>query len=121
MVSLGVGARGGPPLGEPSYFLPRLRPGFRNPLFLDAWHADGSAGPWLRPMLNEVSRLLNASRMPMHPEALITAALAPLSHTLPAPVQQLLKLAVMPGSTPSQFPGTGAPAVAARLNAADMH
>ena len=88
---------------------------------LDSWQAVGSAGPWLKPMSMVVSRLLKASRIPMHCEASICAELLPLSQTLDVPVQQLLKLARMPGSTLSQFPGVGAPAVAARFSAADMH
>src|SRR4029077_373000 len=95
----GRGVTRRPALGAPSYFLPRLRPGFRNPLFLDAWQAAGAAYPWLRPMSKLVSRLLNASRVPMHPEASICAALLPLSHTLVGPLQQVLNVSVMPGDT----------------------
>ena len=98
----------GPHDCERDYRGPRLRPGFRNPLFLDPWHADGSARPGPMPMSNVVSRLLNASSVPMHPEASIVAGLAPVSQTLVGPVQQVSNLAVIPGDTELQSPGCGA-------------
>src|SRR2546427_3293442 len=117
-----MGAHGGPPFGERSYYCgPRFRPGFRKPLFLDAWQADGSARPWPTPMSNVVSRLLKLSRIPMQPEASIAPGLAPLSQTLVGPVQHVLNCWVIPGATELQSPGCGARAVAARFSAAAMH
>ena len=87
------------------------------PLPLAALQGPELAGPWLRPMSKDVSLLLNVSRIPMQP----AMSPFPLSHTLVGPLQQLLKLSVMPGSIPLQFPGCGACAVAARFRAAAMH
>ena len=68
-----------------------------------------------------VSRLLNRSSVPMHPEASIAAAVAPLSQTLVGPVQHVLNCWVIPGNTELQSPGFGARAVAARFRAAAIH
>jgi len=68
-----------------------------------------------------VSRLLNRSSVPMHPEASMAAELFPLSQTLDGPTQHVANEPVIPGDTESQFPGVGAFAVAARFSAADMH
>src|SRR5881296_2885817 len=73
------------------------------------------------PMSIVVSRLLNASSVPMHPEASIAAGLAPLSQTLVGPVQHVSNIWVIPGNAELQSPGCGACAVAARFRAADMH
>src|SRR5256885_5378221 len=51
-----------------NYLGPRVRPGFRNPLFLDARQGPELADPWLTPMSIVVSRLLNRSSDPMQPE-----------------------------------------------------
>ena len=85
-----------------------MRPGFRNPLFFDAWHSSGLAGPWPTPMSNVVSRLLNRSIVPMQPDASIAPGLAPLSQTLVGPVQHVLNVWVIPGNTELQSPGCGA-------------
>src|SRR2546427_10108728 len=106
----GMGARGGAPIPASRTYRagPRLRPGFKNPLFFDAWQADGSARPWPMPMSNVVSRLLNRSSVPMHPDASIAAALCPLSQTLVGPLQHVLNIRVIPGNTELQSPGCGA-------------